>query len=114
MSVEDKNRILIKIRCLRENDGFNELFKEMHDCVEGFEFEDMKFSVVEFEGGEGQGENCHIVFKVETEGKEFFFRNDGYYASYHGFDWGYYSFYSAKCVEKIVNDWVRDFAIDNF
>lgn len=44
--------------------------------------------VVLQEGGEGQGDQYFIVWKLTDEnGDEYYFRADGYYSSYEGVEW---------------------------
>lgn len=45
-------------------------------------------SVVTQEGGEGQGDQYFVVWKLTDEnGDEYYFRADGYYSSYEGVEW---------------------------
>ena len=59
--------------------------------------------VVSAEGGEGQGDHAHIVFEVEGR----FFKLDGYYASFDGFDWSYSDLYEVVPKEKVITVYER-------
>ncbi len=43
--------------------------------------------VVETFGGEGLGDSAHMVFEVVAGEHQGFYRLNGYYSSYQGFDW---------------------------
>jgi hypothetical protein len=44
-------------------------------------------SLVKREGGEGHGENAVMVFKIQSGDTTRWFRLEGGYSSYDGFDW---------------------------
>lgn len=59
--------------------------------------------VVENFGGEGQGDQRYIVFKLTDEfGDEHFFKVDGYYASYDGSSWDGSELYQVTPREKTI------------
>lgn len=57
-------------------------------------------------GSEGDGERVWLVFKVtrKEDGKEFFFKKEGYYSSYDGTDWDG-SFYEVFPEQKYVTEY---------
>lgn len=57
--------------------------------------------VVENHGGEGQGDERWVVFKVTNDEGEFYYRKDGYYASYDGSTWDG-SFGQVQKTERLV------------
>jgi hypothetical protein len=61
-------------------------------------------AVVESEGGgEGSGEHMHIVFRVSTtDGEEFYFKIDGYYASFDGASWDGSELYEVTPRQKTI------------
>lgn len=64
--------------------------------------------VVEHEGGEGEGDHAHIVFRVANEAGDVVrhFKVDGYYSSYGGFDWDG-DLYEATPEEKVITVYTR-------
>ena len=60
-------------------------------------------TVVEDFGGEGQGDQRYIVFRLTDEnGDEYFFKADGYYASYDGSSWDGTELYQVTPREKTI------------
>lgn len=70
---------------------------------------DIKFHGEESYGGEGMGEHCWTVFSVTKYGENFyqrFFRVDGYYASYNGFEWDDpFRWKEVEKAQKMVDYW---------
>lgn len=65
-----------------------------------------KVETEEEEGGEGEGEDYHVVLKITGEDrKEIFVKCDGYYASYDGTDWTMGDTYEVKPKEVKVRSW---------
>ena len=56
-------------------------------------------------GGEGQGDNYWIVFSVEKEGIQKFYKIPGWYSSNYGSELEVSSTYEVKAVEKTVTVW---------
>jgi hypothetical protein len=65
-----------------------ELFWSYRDPKVEKEVGGSKVTLQEQHGGEGEGDEYWLVFRVEnSDGSEQFFRVDGYYASYDGTSW---------------------------
>lgn len=67
-----------------------------------------KVSILEAEGGEGEGDSASIVFRIEDpeDGDVGLFRKDGSYASHYGFDWDG-DFYRVVAAEKTITVYDR-------
>lgn len=80
--------------------------RDLNTILEPYDFE---FRGEESYGGEGMGERCWTVFSVTKYGEDFdqkFFRVDGYYASYHGFEWGnLFRWKEVEKAQKMVDYW---------
>lgn len=68
--------------------------------IEGY---DGTVEVVEDFGGEGEGDQCHVVFKfTPVDGSAQYFRVDGYYQSYDGKSWEDSDLHEVRAVERVV------------
>lgn len=55
-------------------------------------------------GGEGEGDEYFLVFKVDNpDGSVQYFRKDGYYTSYEGTGWDSGELHEVKLVQRLVN-----------
>lgn len=58
--------------------------------------------VTDVGGGEGDGEERYVVFKISKDGVDQYFRYDGYYASWDGTTWDDLTPREVKPQERIV------------
>lgn len=104
MSKIDLDKVLISFEM---EDDTGEFFSD-HSYPRGEEntSEDGKYSVtgIEKKGGEGQGEEYHIVLKIKDEesGHEEFWIHTGFYSSWEGVDWSYGECYQVEPVQKTI------------
>lgn len=69
-------------------------------------YDENKFSefgipkLIEFVGGEGCGDHCHAVIHFEKD--NVYYKMDGYYSSYEGFDWSDSDWVQVNPVEKTI------------
>lgn len=61
---------------------------------------DLDVEVVDQQGGEGEGDDAHIV--VHFPNRNLYVKLEGYYASYSGFEWDYGNYYEVKPKEKTI------------
>lgn len=59
--------------------------------------EEVETKAIKSFGGEGQGDDCWLVFQVGNQ----LFRKDGWYASHYGYEWDG-SLYEVEAVERTV------------
>ena len=57
------------------------------------------------EGGEGQGENYYIVYKVSDDHESILVKVNGFYSSEEGVDWSYGDAIEVLPFEKTVRAW---------
>ena len=62
------------------------------------------FECVEQEGGEGEGDHYHTVYKFSKDSEDIFVKFSGWYASYHGSEMNDYRIVTPKKVEIIIYD----------
>lgn len=78
------------------------------DSVDGVSFELSKagiaFECVEQEGGEGEGDQYHTVYKFTKGSEEVFVKFHGWYASYHGSEMNGYNIVKPRKVEVTIYD----------
>lgn len=83
---------------IKEGFGIKLHEEKMFETVDGYYFSEnqipnyfkengLEVECIENTGGEDQGSEHHIVFKVTENKKETFYRLDGWYASYEGYDY---------------------------
>ena len=60
------------------------------------------FECVEQEGGEGEGDHYHTVYKFSKDGEDIFVKFNGWYASYHGSEMNDYKIVTPKTIEVVV------------
>lgn len=60
------------------------------------------FECVEQEGGEGEGDQYHTVYKFTKGSEEVFVKFHGWYASYHGSEMNGYKIVTPKTIEVLV------------
>ena len=62
------------------------------------------FDCVEQEGGEGEGDQYHTVYKFTKGSEEVFVKFHGWYASYHGSEMNGYKIVAPRKVEVTIYD----------
>ena len=62
------------------------------------------FECVEQEGGEGEGDQYHTVYKFTKGSEEVFVKFHGWYASYHGSEMNGYKIVAPRKVEITIYD----------
>lgn len=68
-------------------------------------FNGILFTYLEGYGGEGKGEDWWVVFSVEKDMQQEFFKFSAYYSSYDGVNMSYGNFYKVKPVQKVITVW---------
>jgi len=89
--------------------GFEEelgsMFSEL-ECTSSYETEDGKYTIcsAEQEGGEGEGENYHVVLLIKDKklGCEEYWMHTAFYSSWEGTDWSEGDCFQVQEVEKTI------------
>jgi hypothetical protein len=97
-----------------------ELIDKKPDAIVNTYFSDMKepeerkllhsnFEVKEVEsfGGEGLGDQAHVVLSLKNNKESFLVKIDGSYDSWDGYNWDYATAYECKPVEKTITVYER-------
>ena len=98
LMINDLKKVLKK-----ERERFQEL---INDGYGSDTIGDYTINIEEQFGGEEQGSSYWVVFSASKDYETRYFKLDGWYASYVGFEFDdYLSFYEVEQVEKVIKVW---------
>jgi hypothetical protein len=87
------------------------IIKEIKKQLEnGTDYNDVKLDAYNIEeqdqeGGEGQGEEYFVVYKVTKDDNTIYVKADGYYTSYEGYNFEFPDVYEVVESEKMIKYW---------